>query len=146
MRREMILENINSKSSCLVNHDIQVFRQSIWSQRLTEERYPWYWTNLLIFVLANSHKNNSHSTNGEALFIAVLWNSLPQSIKYSEQWIYYWIKNENGRPRKYWLLMYFVSMNIIKNKSFIHPVDAWTYFDINVVYSCLCMAATLILL
>ena len=43
--------------------------------------------------------------------------------------------------------MYLMSMNTIKNKSFIHPVGALTYFDINVVYSvCLSLAATLILL
>ena len=37
-------------------------------------------------------------------------------------------------------------MNSTKNKSFIHPVDAGTCFEINVVCLWLCMAATLILI
>ena len=38
VRKEMILENISSKSICLLNHNIQVFGQAFWSRRLTEER------------------------------------------------------------------------------------------------------------
>ena len=83
-------------------------------------------------------KSTSYGVNSVLFWACLLWNSLPQSVKYSESIV--------ERPRKYWLFMYFISMNSIKNKSFIHPVGAWTYFDISVVYSCLCMAATLILL
>ena len=52
--------------------------------------------------------------------VCLLWNSLPQSVKCSESIVESIVKNEKERSRKYWLFMYFMSLNSKKNKSFIY--------------------------
>ena len=45
------------------------------------------------------------------------------TLIWSLQWIFSWIKIKNERSRIYWLLVYFMSMNITKNESFIYVTD-----------------------
>ena len=88
-------------------------------------------------------KSTSYGINSVLFRACLLWNSLPQSIKYSESIVELKTKMKDlGNIECSCILCWWTS---IKNKSVIHPVDAWTCFDINMVCSWLCMAASLIL-
>ena len=63
-------------------------------------------------------RSTSYGINSVIFRACLLWNSLPQSIKYSES--IFKLKSENEKSRKYWLFVYFMSMNNVKNKSFIY--------------------------
>ena len=87
-------------------------------------------------------KSTSNGINSVWFRACLLWNSFPQSVKYRETIAELKTKMKDlGNIDCACILCQWTNL---KNKSFIHPVDAWTCLDINVVCLWLCMATLLI--
>ena len=67
IQREMILENLNSKSICL---NIQVFVRTFWSQTQWGKIPVILIKFAYLYVLTRSHKGNPYNANVKVLIIA----------------------------------------------------------------------------